>query len=376
MSFTVIGYPGDRRVTMFADACRAAGLAAPHVVGWPDVLRGAFSLPAGVPVRIDSPGEDPEADALLRGGAAPTLTGGGARWYAGFVAGLDRIADAARAARAPLLNDPDEVAVMFDKRLCHARLAAAGVPVPPALTGIDGYATLRARMAEAKERRVFVKPAHGSSASGVIALETAPALSSPTGPTGATGRAGTRIKAVTSAVRRPDGFHNSLNVRTYRTEEEVAALVDALAPDGLHVERWMPKAGLDGRVLDLRVVVVGGVPTHAVVRTSTVPMTNLHLGGRRGDLGTVRAALGADGWREAMDVCARAAACFPRSLMVGVDLLVGVGWRRFAVGEVNAFGDLLPGLPGLPDGPATGVDTYTAQVRAAMSALPGYECAT
>ncbi|MEV4253030.1 STM4014 family protein [Spirillospora sp. NPDC049652] len=366
-SFTVVGSAENRRATLFADACRAAGLAAPHVVGWPDVLRGAFTLPAGVPVRIDSPGEDPEADALLRGSVAPTRTGGGARWYAGFTAGLGRIADAARAAGAPLLNDPDEIAVMFDKRLCHARLAAAGVPVPPALTGIDGYAALRARMAEANEHRVFVKPAHGSSASGVIALETAPS---------GRGGSGERIKAVTSAVRRADGFHNSLRVQTYRTEAEVAALVDALAPDGLHVERWMPKAGLDGRVLDLRVVVVGGVPTHAVVRTSTVPMTNLHLGGRRGDLVAVRSALGEDGWREAMDVCARAAACFPRSLMVGVDLLVGLGWRRFAIGEVNAFGDLLPNLPGLPDGPAAGVDTYTAQVRAAMSVLPGYECAT
>ncbi|MEV5572879.1 STM4014 family protein [Spirillospora sp. NPDC052269] len=359
MSFVVIGYPGDRRVTLFADACRAAGLAEPQVIGWPDVLRGSFTLPAGVPVRIDSPGEDPEADALLRGDVAPTRTGGGARWYEGFVAGLGRIADAARDADAPLLNDPDEIAVMFDKRLCHARLSAAGVPVPPVLTGVDGYAALRARMAEANEHRVFVKPAHGSSASGVIALEVAP------------GGTGDRIKAVTSAVRRADGFHNSLRVRTYRTEEEVAALVDALAPDGLHVERWMPKAALDGRVLDLRVVVVGGVPTHAVVRTSTVPMTNLHLGGQRGDLGAVRAALGEDGWRKAMDVCARAAACFPRSLMVGVDLLLGIGWRRYAIGEVNAFGDLLPNLPGLPDGPAAGVDAYTAQVRAALSALSG-----
>ncbi|MFC4912627.1 STM4014 family protein [Actinomadura gamaensis] len=383
MPFAVVGCPGDRRVTLFASACRAAGLPEPQVIGWPAVLRGDVRLPDGVPVRIDSPGEDPEADALLRGGVAPTSVGGGARWYAGFVAGLRRIESAARDAGAPLLNDPSEIAVMFDKRLCHARLAAAGVPVPPALPGITGYASLRARMAEAGERRVFVKPAHGSSASGVIALEVAPARSPGVRSSGARSpgarspgvRAGmgdgVRIKAVTSAARRPDGFHNSLRVQTYRSESEVAELVDTLAPDGLHVERWMPKAALNGRVLDLRVVVVAGVPTHAVVRTSTVPMTNLHLGGRRGDLAAVRNALGEDGWHEAMDVCARAAACFPGSLMVGVDLLVGLGWKRFAVGEVNAFGDLLPGLPGLPDGPAAGADTYTAQVRAALSALSG-----
>lgn len=49
---------------------------------------------------------------------------------------------------------------------------------------------------------------------------------------------------------------------------------------------------------------------------------------------------------------------------MGVDLLPATGWRRFAVGEVNAFGDLLPGLTGLPGSGAEGLDTYAAQVAA------------
>jgi hypothetical protein len=77
--------------------------------------------------------------------------------------------------------------------------------------------------------------------------------------------------------------------------------------------------------------------------------------------------LGETGWHRVLDVCARAAACFPGSLTVGVDLLVAIGLRRFLVGEVNAFGDLLPGLTGLPGGPGEGLDTYTTQVRAAIS---------
>jgi hypothetical protein len=160
---------------------------------------------------------------------------------------------------------------------------------------------------------------------------------------------------------------NSLRVAVYEREAEVADLVDALAPDGLHVERWVPKAGLDGRTFDLRVVVIGGTPTHVVARTSGTPITNLHLGGQRGDPAAVRAMLGEARWRQALEVCSRAAACFPGCLMAGVDLLVEAGPRRFLVGEVNAFGDLLPGLPGLPGGPAEGLDTYTAQVRAAIS---------
>ncbi|MGW1147986.1 STM4014 family protein, partial [Streptomyces sp. NPDC002454] len=92
----------------------------------------------------------------------------------------------------------------------------------------------------------------------------------------------------------------------------------------------------------------------------------LHLGGERGDLARVREAVaGAGGdWRDLLAVCERAAACFPRTLCVGVDLLPAVGWRRFAVGEVNAFGDLLPGLTGLAGSGAEGWDTYRAQVAA------------
>ncbi|MFD0903044.1 STM4014 family protein [Actinomadura sediminis] len=352
-AFTVVATPGDRRPVLFADACRACGLPEPRVVPWTDVLRGReLPFAPGDLVRIDSPGEDAEADALLRGPGDPARVGGGARWYRAFTAALRRIDAAASAAGARVVGDVGDIAVMFDKRLSHARMLAAGVPVPPALAPVHDYASLREAMDAAGERRVFVKPAHGSSASGVVAVQTAP---------------GGRIRAITSAAMTPDGLRNSLRVRTYLTEAEVASLIDALGPDGLHAERWMPKASTGGRTFDLRVVVIGGEPAHAVVRTSRHPMTNLHLGGARGDLDVVRRALGPDGWDEAMDVCARAAACFPSSPMVGVDLLVLHRRRSFAVCEVNAFGDLLPRLTGFPGGPAEGVDTYAAQVRAVLA---------
>jgi glutathione synthase/RimK-type ligase-like ATP-grasp enzyme len=354
--FAVVTVPGGRRTALFASACRGQGLREPQVIDWRDVLRGAaIRVEPGALLRIDSPGGDPETDALLRGPGDPTRVAGGARWYATFRAGLRRIATAAGDAR--LLGDPDEIAVMFDKRRCHARLAAAGVPVPPALPSVGGYAELRARMAEAGWSRVFVKPAHGSSASGIVALQVAPS----------------RIKAVTAAARDAHGvLHNSLRVRSYETEPEVAALVDELAPDGLHVEAWLPKASISGRTFDLRVVVIAGTPTHAVVRTSHHPMTNLHLGGARGDLPAVREWLGERTWRRALEICTRAAACFPGSLMVGVDLLTGIGGRRLAVAEVNAFGDLLPRLTGLPGSGAEGLDTYATQVASALRGVgPG-----
>ncbi|WP_327261224.1 STM4014 family protein [Streptomyces sp. NBC_01232] len=348
--WAVVGNPENRRVALFSAAVRDAGLPAPRVVPWTDVLRvGGAAFAADEIVRIESPGENAEVDRFLRGAVDPTRVEGGARWYAAFTAAVRTLTGGRR------VDDPDELSVLFDKRLCHGALARAGVPVPQSPTSgggtpVRGWDDVRALMDAHGMPRVFLKPAHGSSASGVVAVETA---------------GGGRIRATTSVERDTDGrLHNSLRVRRLTHEGEVAALVDALAPDGLHVERWWPKASLGDGAADLRVVVVAGKATHAVVRTSRSPMTNLHLGGRRGDLAAAVRAAG-PAWAEALRTCERAAACFPDTLCVGVDLLPAIGWRRFAVAEVNAFGDLLPGLTGLPGSGAEGLSTYAAQVAAA-----------
>lgn len=353
--FAVVGNPENRRVALFGDAVRAAGLPTPRIVPWADVLRdGGADFTADETVRVDSPGENAEVDRLLRGADDPTRVEGSARWYARFTAAVRGLRGGRR------LDDPDELAVLFDKRRCHAVLDAAGVPVPASPTSgagaapVRGWDDVRALMRGHRMHRLFVKPAHGSSASGVLAVEA--------------GGAG-RIRATTSVELAPDGrLHNSLRVRRYEDERDIAAVVDALAPDGLHLERWLPKASQEGRAADLRVVVVAGRATHAVVRTSRSPLTNLHLGGSRGDLEAVRRSFEAAGtrWADVLGVCERAAACFPRTLCVGVDLLPAVGWRRAAVGEVNAFGDLLPRLTGLPGSGAEGLDTYGAQVAAVL----------
>ncbi|MEV8388217.1 STM4014 family protein, partial [Streptomyces chartreusis] len=344
--FAVVGNPENRRVSLFADAVRAAGLPGPRVVAWRDVLlEGGADFASDEIVRVDSPGENPEVDQLLRGATDPTRVEGSARWYARFTAALRTLRGGIR------LDDPDDLAVLFDKRACHGVLDAAGVPVPASPTSgpggapVRGWDDVRALMREHRMPRLFVKPAHGSSASGVLAVEAG----------------GGRIRATTSVELAPGGaLYNSLRVRRYDSERDIAAIVDALAPDGLHLERWVPKASQRGRAADLRVVVVAGRATHAVVRTSRTPLTNLHLGGSRGDLAVVRDAVGAAGSRlsDVLEVCERAAACFPRTLCVGVDLLPAIGWRRAFVGEVNAFGDLLPRLTGLPGSGAEGLDTY------------------
>ncbi|MFD7608938.1 STM4014 family protein [Streptomyces mirabilis] len=353
--WAVVANRDNRRVSLFAAAAEAAGHGTPRIVEWHEVLReGGHDFADDEIVRLDSPGENAPVDALLRGGNDPTRVEGSARWYARLLGGVASLRGGRR------LDDPADLAVLFDKRLCHERLARAGVPVPQSPTSggvppVRGWGDVRGHMREAGLRRVFVKLAHGSSASGVLAVETT---------------ASGRIRATTSVERTEDGrLHNSLRVRRYTEEREIAAIVDTLAPDGLHIERWLPKASLGSRSADLRIVVIGGRATHAVVRTSRFPLTNLHLGGARGDLTAVRALAG-DRWAKALETSERAAACFPATLCVGVDVLPAVGWRRFAVGEVNAFGDLLPGLTGLPGRGAEGRDTYAAQVAAILSFSP------
>ncbi len=272
------------------------------------------------------------------------------QWYRGFEAVLLRVAAQAGECPAhPLMAEPHAILCMFDKPACRARLREAGVAVPPALGPVASYDELLHRMMRAKWSRVFVKPAHGSSATGVVAYQT----------NGRDHAATTTVEMVGQGGELK--LYNSRRVRTYRDRREIAMLIDALCAHRVHVERWLPKAGIDGRAFDLRVVVIGGRARHVVVRTSRTPMTNLHLLNQRGEASRVRARMGEGAWGAAMESCEAAMRCFPRSLHGGVDLLIGTDLRAHAVLEVNAFGDLLPGVT------CDGLDTYEAEIEDALA---------
>ena len=244
------------------------------------------------------------------------------------------------------MNRPDDISVMFDKPTCHARFEAHGVPCPPGLGTPRGYDDLRHRMARAGMRRVFVKLAHGSSASGVVALETD----------------GRRVQATTTveAVDLACGLrlYNTRLVRRLSDERRIAVVVDALCKERAHAERWVPKASLAGGPFDLRVVVIGGRAMHAVARVSQSPMTTLHLLNRRADPELDRSRMAPGAWDEVLRSCEQAAGVVPESLYAGVDVVISPGFRRHAVLEINAFGDLLPGVL------FEGLDAYAAELAA------------
>jgi glutathione synthase/RimK-type ligase-like ATP-grasp enzyme len=376
--FVIVGNPENRRVALFQAALARARMPPARVVAWLDLLTGRDALERavarGAMVRFESPGEDFAVEReLIAIGASVEDDSDGApitaerarrldedrgfilhprQWYRGLREALRRCAQALAACPPHArMNAPAEIAVLFDKRLSHAACERGGVPVPRALGPVRSYDELRARMAEQGIQRVFVKLACGSSASGVIALQAR--------------AAGVTAETSVELVRRAGEtrLYNSLRVRRYVDAKDVRDIVDRIAAEGAHVEEWIPKAGVGGRAFDLRIVVIAGAARHVVVRTSKGPLTNLHLGNRRGDPAEARARVGEERWGAALRSAERAAQLFPGALHAGVDLAIASSLRRHAVLEINAFGDLLPGVLD------RGQDTYAAEIAACVPAL-------
>lgn len=325
----VIANPAGRRWAGFAAAAQRAGLAC-SCIPWADVLApgglGARELAGLDLVRIDSPAEDAGVESVLCGRRRERgEILGAAAWAHGLSRALAGLADAT----SRWSPHPADIDVLMDKSACHARLLDEGLSVPPALRPVSGWTELREAMADAGWSRVFVKPRYGSSGAGVIALATL----------------GERIRATAhlDIEQRPNGVRLFSCTRPVLVDDEatMADVVDTLAPEGLHVERWAPKVVTHAGALDLRVVCVAGRSSHVVARVGRGPLTNLQAGARRIDPGEARAKLGGRGFDLALETSERVAAVFPRSLQIGVDVGVLSDRRTAVVFEANAFGDLL-----------------------------------
>jgi hypothetical protein len=354
---------------MFQEALAAAGRPPAQVIAWLDLIeRGAAAVLADLDdrpriVRIDSAGEDRAVErALIRRGRASAGAGALAddalaaipdqtgrilaprQHHLGFCAVLAEL-DAALQDRPAwrVLQPPAAIAELFDKRVTSRRYRALGVPVPEAIEDVRTPDELRAAIAARGWRSVFVKLASGSSASGIAVLS--------------------RAHAMTTVEEAGGARYNTRRIRRLDEPAEIDRLLGWLLGEGAQIERAIPKARLDGRLFDCRVLVVAGEPAFVVVRTATHPITNLHLGGQRGDAGALRAACPPDAWDAAMADCVRIAAAH-RTFHLGVDLMFEPGFRGHRILEANAFGDLLPRLA------RDGVDVYGWQIRHAIEWWP------
>ncbi|MEZ6125002.1 MAG: STM4014 family protein [Planctomycetaceae bacterium] len=345
--FVVIGNPDSRRVTYFQNALERRGLRPAEVIAWSEVLTQESDwrsrVPEGAIVRIDSPGEsaDVERQLILRGAAVRNSASPSrfpehgeilhhGLWFEGFRNVLEEISQ--KLPRVRFQNPPEQIAAMFDKFITQERLRSAEISVPRSLGIVSDYDHLRKLMTETGIRRVFLKLRSGSSASGIIALQAHRQ----------------HIVAVTSIepIRHESELRlfNSLRVNRWTDERQIAAVIDALQPNGLIAEQWVPKAAMAGRTFDLRVLVIAGRAQHVVMRTSRGPLTNLHLGNERGDVNFLRTCVSPPVWDAAMRSCEYTVNCFPQSLSAGVDVALTAGFTKHVVFEVNAFGDLLPNV--------------------------------
>jgi glutathione synthase/RimK-type ligase-like ATP-grasp enzyme len=357
MQFTIIGNPENRRVTAFCNTAQQLGYAMPQVISYAGWLSGQERpfISADNIVKIDSPGENDTVRTMLiaKGGCITStphefgIIKNMRPWYTGYCNWLHEMQTVINDQQLQwVMNHPAEIQLQFNKPECQLWLQKQLVAVPHRLAGFSHYDELVALMNIHGLHKVFIKPAHASSASGVIAFR----------------KARQRVQAVTSAemVQTPNGLqlYNSLKVRTYTSEQEIAALINQLVPEKMFAEEWLPKATLQGRYFDVRVLTIGGKARHTVIRTSSNVITNLHLGNRRGNMDEFIAAIGNDKLHEIKQLAEQAAACFANSLYMGIDILLTADHKRTVVLEVNAFGDLLPGL--LHDGETC----YEAQINA------------
>jgi hypothetical protein len=345
----LLAHPGQPRVESFQAALAAAGHAPATVVAWRDWLNEPDCLTPHLTstrhpiwLKLEAPGEVPDGmDQLLRQGALayglpyppPLLRGELAHGVLGHqglrtaLSGLEAQLTAHPKARC--FNPPKDILAMADKLRCQQTLLAGGVPVPPLHGEIDSFEALAEKLRQSGLRRVFVKPRYGSSAAGVVALES---------DGHGRFRATTSVEMVETGNRGSLRLFNSLRIRRY-AGLQVVRLIDALAPHAPYVEQWIPKPRLGQRCFDLRVLTLAQRACHRVARLASHPLTNLHLGNQRGE---VEDCLDAAGQAQLDSTAARAAACFPDSLMAGVDIIVGRG--RAHVLEMNGCGDWLPRL--------------------------------
>jgi hypothetical protein len=287
---------------------------------------------------------------------------------------------------------PLAVAEMFDKRATAARLEAAGLPCPPCWSPLFlavHSSPLSPALGEQGSRETLVGGGEGSGVRGLQDNRAAPLTPSPSPPADrvsasddSTGRGergavtalleGLRRRqwktayvklntgssasgiavvhacdeppwAITSLLHRDGEFFNTRRLQLVRGGELDAVLAFILREDAM-VQQGIPMAQIDGQNFDVRVVMIHGRPAFTVFRLSHQPMTNLHLGGRRGDLAACRAAIPTRAWLDVLDDCTAAARLYPTCAAIGIDVVFERGYLRHYLLEVNAFGDFFPGL--------------------------------
>ncbi len=340
MNYLTIGHTHSRRVAFWQDVLAAKGfrhqlISFQQIVGekWPDIS-GTATL------RITSPGEDFETYRLLLSlGGCPQAEGLSFEkgriqfaqyWYKGWCILLDKIDNfLKRHPHIKVMNSPQAIRLAFHKATCQQWLAQQQIPTPQIfLPQLKNYEQLIDTLEQQKLHQVFIKPWHGSSASGVMAFR----------------KSGNRQMLYTTIhLVQENGvrLYNHLQLQKYNDPQDIKTIIDEMIPHGLLVEQWIRKKTFRRKSVDLRIVVIRDTAVFVVPRMSPHFITNLHLGNEKGKIEALEVAWGSACIASAKKVAVQAVAAIPGLFYAGVDVAIDDYNEKPYVLEVNAFGDLL-----------------------------------
>jgi glutathione synthase/RimK-type ligase-like ATP-grasp enzyme len=235
--------------------------------------------------------------------------------------GLSRVLEGLKSSlyRRPHLTptaNPLDILKMFDKYQADVIMRQNGVTTPDTrLLTMSQY--------EYHQANGYIKLNTGSSGCGIVFRDQ---------------QTNTSLSTITQIDQQ---FYNTRRLRSLTG----TALHDVLAflnRQAAIIQQPIRKAMFQGQNFDVRVICIKQQVIGTIFRVSRHPITNLHLGGSRGDWATIRQIIPTRHWLDGLDLAVEAAKCFD-SIVAGVDLLFEQhSWKPYIL-EVNAYGNFFPG---------------------------------
>lgn len=355
MQYLIIGNLENRRVTLFQQALSDLNQPIPYLFSHLSLIHSPEKLLA-IPdqpllIRIDSMGENAELEyALLKLGYQARLQENEQdalscevleqrayqfgellaprQLYLGFVDYLKKLAQIfQQRPQWKLLNNINDIIMLFDKRMASRYYQSLNIPIAESLENINDIESFRMAFIENNWRGAFIKLHSGSSASG-LAYYT---------------NNNNHEMLMTTLLYKNGCWFNSLKVRRINNKQDIDVVLNFLFSQGVHIEKNIPKARLDNAFMDCRILVIDNIAAFMVVRQNKHLITNLHLGGWRGNIENLHAKVDKKDFEAAMQTCITVYQAH-KSLHIGIDLLFTPDFKQHYIIEANAFGDLLPNL--------------------------------
>jgi len=334
--FITIGSPDSRRVQFWQKVLQQYNCEY-QLITYEQIINDGFpELAEPTTIRLTSTGEDFELEKILMGMGGDSdahllsfkkgLIYPNDYWYKGFCVLLQKIEKFIE--QNPLvktINSPASIQLAFHKLKCQQFLNQKNISTPKImLEQVVGYDELIEKMEREKIHQVFIKPYHGSSASGVMALRQSK------------GR-----QMLYTTIDLQDGkLYNNLNLQKYHTISKIETIVNKMIPSGLMVEEWIRKKRFKEKSVDFRILVINGKAAFVVPRMSNHFITNLHLGNEKGNIQEVEEVWGKELIDHAKNLAVQAVEEIGGLFYAGVDVAISEKGNPYVL-EVNAFGDML-----------------------------------